>query len=59
MERILLMVIKLIYKVPEWWFKICWYGKDDNFEKYSEEKRYALNDTGKSGGKSGCKMLWT
>ena len=42
MERILLMVFKLIYKVPEWWFKICWYGKDDNFEKYSEEKRYAL-----------------
>ena len=42
MERILLMVFKLIYKVPEWWFKICRYGKDDNFEKYSEEERYAL-----------------
>lgn len=42
MERILLMVFKLIYKVPEWWFKICRYGKDDSFEKYSEEKRYAL-----------------
>ena len=42
MERIILMVIRLIYKVPEWWFKICRYGKDENFEKYSEEKRYAV-----------------
>jgi 1-acyl-sn-glycerol-3-phosphate acyltransferase len=42
MERIILMVIRLLYKVPEWWFKICHYGKDENFEKYSEEQRYAL-----------------
>ena len=42
MERIIMMVLRLIYKVPEWWFKICHYGKDENFEKYSEEKRYAV-----------------
>ena len=30
MERIILMVIRLIYKVPEWWFKICRSGKDEN-----------------------------
>ncbi|MDD3221196.1 MAG: 1-acyl-sn-glycerol-3-phosphate acyltransferase [Clostridia bacterium] len=42
MERIILMVIRLFYKVPEWWYKICHYGKDENFEKYDEEKRYAL-----------------
>ena len=44
MERIILMVIRLIYKVPEWWFKICRYGKDENFEKYSEEKRDYIDE---------------
>ena len=42
MERIILMVIRLLYKVPGWWFKVCRYGKDENFEKYDEEQRYAL-----------------
>lgn len=42
MERILLMFFKCLYKVPEWWFKICYYGKDETFKKHSEEKRYAL-----------------
>lgn len=42
MERIILMVIRLLYKVPGWWMKVCRYGKDENFEKYDEEQRYAL-----------------
>lgn len=42
MERIILMVIRLLYKVPGWWFKVCRYGKDENFEKYDEEQRCAL-----------------
>lgn len=42
MERIILMVLRLLYKVPGWWMKVCRYGKDENFEKYDEEQRYAL-----------------
>lgn len=42
MERIILMVLRLLYKVPGWWVKVCRYGKDENFEKYDEEQRYAL-----------------
>lgn len=42
MERIILMVLRLLYKIPGWWIKVCRYGKDDNFEKYDEEQRYAL-----------------
>ena len=42
MERIILMVLRLLYKVPGWWIKVCRYGKDENFEKYDEEQRYAL-----------------
>lgn len=42
MERIILMVFRLLYKVPGWWMKVCRYGKDENFEKYDEEQRYAL-----------------
>lgn len=42
MERILLMVLRCLYKVPEWWYKICYYGRDESFKKYSEEKRYEL-----------------
>lgn len=37
-----MMVIRLLYKVPEWWFKICRYGKDENFTIYSETERYKL-----------------
>ena len=42
MERIILMVLRLLYKVPGWWIKVCRYGKHENFEKYDEEQRYAL-----------------
>ncbi|WP_178624409.1 1-acyl-sn-glycerol-3-phosphate acyltransferase [Frisingicoccus sp.] len=42
MERIILMVIRLCYKVPGWWAKVCRYGKDDNFEKYNEQLRSDL-----------------
>ncbi len=39
MKRIIFMVIRHIIKVPIWFYKICKYGKS---EEYSEEKRYAL-----------------
>ena len=42
MERIIMMVLRSLHKVPGWWFRICWYGRDKKFEKYSEEKRYEL-----------------
>lgn len=42
MERIILMVLRSLHKVPGWWFRICYYGRDEKFEKHSEEKRYAL-----------------
>lgn len=43
MERIILMVLRLLYKdALGWWMKVCRYGKDENFEKYDEEQRYAL-----------------
>ena len=35
MERIILMVLRLLYKVPGWWMKVCRYGKDENFEKHN------------------------
>lgn len=42
MKRIILMVLRLFYKAPYWFFKICQYGRDTNFEKYSDEDRYRL-----------------
>ena len=37
MKRILFMVMRLIYMVPYWFYKICKYGKSDH---YTEEERY-------------------
>lgn len=37
MKRIILMVVRLFYLAPGWFYKICKYGKSD---KYSEEQRY-------------------
>ena len=42
MERIILMILRSLHRIPEWWFKICYYGRDEKFEKYSEETRYEL-----------------
>lgn len=42
MERIILMVLRSLHKIPGWWFRICYYGKDEKFQKHSEKKRYAL-----------------
>ena len=42
MKRILLMVLRLFYKAPGWFYKICKYGKDEKFEKYSDEERYRV-----------------
>ncbi len=42
MERIILMVLRSLHKIPKWWYKLCLYGRDEKFEKYSEEKRYNL-----------------
>ena len=39
MERITLMVLRLLYALPNWFYKIYKYGKND---KYGEEERYAL-----------------
>ena len=42
MERIILMVLRSLHKIPGWWYKLCLYGRDEKFEKYSEETRYNL-----------------
>ena len=42
MDRIILMVLRSLLKIPKWWYKLCLYGRDEKFEKYSEEKRYNL-----------------
>lgn len=42
MERIILMILRSLHKVPGWWFRLCYYGSDEKFEKHSEEKRYNL-----------------
>ena len=42
MERIILMVLRSLHKIPGWWTRLCLYGRDEKFEKYSEEKRYNL-----------------
>ena len=42
MERIILMILRSLHKVPGWWFRLCCYGRDEKFEKYSEAKRYGL-----------------
>ena len=39
MERIILLVLKKLYIVPYWYYKICKYSKS---EKYSEITRYKL-----------------
>lgn len=36
-KRIVLMVVRLFYLAPGWFYKICKYGKSD---KYTEEQRY-------------------
>lgn len=39
MKRIMLMVARLFYMAPHWFYLICKYGKS---EKYTEEQRYAV-----------------
>lgn len=39
MKRIMLMVIRLFYLTPGWFYRICKYGKSD---KYTEEQRYGV-----------------
>lgn len=39
MKRIMLMVVRLFYLVPAWFYRICKYGKSD---KYTEEQRYGV-----------------
>ncbi len=38
-ERILLMVARLFYIAPIWFYHVCKYGKSD---QYTEEQRYEL-----------------
>lgn len=38
MNRIVLMVLKCMPKIPGWWIKICRLGKDDT--TYTEQQRY-------------------
>jgi|GEM_PF-4959077 len=40
MKRIALMVIRLFYIVPIWFYKIWKYAKDIDHEKYDDEFRY-------------------
>lgn len=40
MKRIILMVIRNLFRVPYYWFKLCWYAS--HVENYSESERYAL-----------------
>lgn len=37
MKRIILMVLRLVYIAPIWFYRLCKYGKSD---KYTEEERY-------------------
>lgn len=39
MKRIMLMVIRLFYIAPQWFYRVCKYGKS---EKYTEEQRYGV-----------------
>ena len=39
MKRIMLMVARLFYMAPHWFYLICKYGKS---EQYTEEQRYAV-----------------
>ena len=40
MKRITLMVVRLLYIVPIWLYKIWKYSKDGNYEKYDDVFRY-------------------
>lgn len=40
MRRIALMVLRLFYYVPGWYYQICKIARDENYEKYSEMDRY-------------------
>ena len=40
MKRIALMVLRLFYAAPFWFYKICKYAKDESFKKYTREERY-------------------
>jgi 1-acyl-sn-glycerol-3-phosphate acyltransferases len=40
MKRILLMVIRNIFRLPKFWFRLCYYAK--HVDKYTEEERYAM-----------------
>ncbi|MBP3543039.1 MAG: 1-acyl-sn-glycerol-3-phosphate acyltransferase, partial [Lachnospiraceae bacterium] len=39
MKRIMLMVIRLFYMAPQWFYRICKYGKS---EEYTEEQRFQV-----------------
>lgn len=38
MNRISLMVIKCLPKIPAWWFRLCRYGRED--DTHTEQERY-------------------
>lgn len=40
MRRIALMVLRLLYCVPGWYYHICQMARDENYEKFSEMDRY-------------------
>ena len=40
MKRILLMMIKNIFRLPKFWFRLCHYAK--HVDRYTEEERYAM-----------------
>ena len=40
MKRIIVMVLRNLYRIPYLWIKLCWYAS--HVDKYTEEQRYAL-----------------
>lgn len=40
MNRIILMVMRLLVHVPRWFYKLCRMAEDKNYEKFSEMDRY-------------------
>lgn len=40
MNRIILMVLRLIVHVPRWFYKLCQMAKDKDYKKYNEMERY-------------------
>ncbi len=42
MKRIIMIVFKVLYKVPYWFYMLCQHAKDTNEEKYSMQQKYDL-----------------